>query len=98
MSTKGLHEELPADLENCTSEAIGAVLAPYRGDPCCLLQQYAARPRKLCPRTLPASVTPATRCQRRPAVGQVRRQGLEPRTRGLRAAAQGHFFENLSHR
>jgi hypothetical protein len=30
MSTDGRHEELPADLENCTSEAMAAVLAPYR--------------------------------------------------------------------
>ena len=35
---------------------------------CCPLQQHAAA-RELCPRTLSASVIPATRCQRRPALG-----------------------------
>jgi hypothetical protein len=28
--TNGRHEERPADLENCTSEAMSTVLAPYR--------------------------------------------------------------------
>ena len=36
---------------------------------CCLLQQHAAA-RNLCPRTLLASVTPAARCLRCPAVGR----------------------------
>ena len=30
MSMRGPHEELPADPGNCTSEALGAVLATYR--------------------------------------------------------------------
>ena len=41
----------------------------YRAVPCCLAQQHAAA-RNLCPRTLLASVAPATRGQRRPAVGR----------------------------
>ena len=35
----------------------------------CFLRRYAAA-RNLCPRTLPASVVPAARCQRHPAVGR----------------------------